>query len=361
MSRLLAISPLAGIAGGEVILLRLAPLLARRGWDVRIAVPGRGALADAARDAGITVSRLPLGPPERRTSASYLGAALAPLQVSRADVVLLNGLSTQRVLPALRLTRRPALLHVNNPLERAPRAWRRMGFWEAVRYVWVDSRWSAEQCAAAGAPPDRIRVISPPAWGAGEDLGQPPRSLHGQRVGFVGQLEPRKGALELVRAACIFLAGRDQATLEIVGAPPAGQELYAERVRAEADASAVASRIGFHGFVPGIAAEIARFDLLVVPSLAEPFGTVAAEAAAAGVPVVASRVGGLVEVVDNGGLLVPPGQPQALAAAVGELLDDPARRRALGEAALMGATRFDPERFAECMDALLSAPIMERG
>src|SRR5439155_26497355 len=93
--------------------------------------------------------------------------------------------------------------------------------------------------------------------------------------------------------------------------------------------------------------------LLVVPSLAEPFGTVAAEAGARGVPVVASEVGGLPEVVARGGVLVPPGEPVALGAAVGDLLDDSDRRSALSKEALAGADRFDPERSTETMEILL--------
>src|SRR5437016_1017064 len=98
MRRLLAVSPLASVAGGEVMLLRSLPELARRGWKVRLAVPGPGRLADAAGAAGIATAWLPLGPPERRTAASWLGAALAPAVAAQADIVLLNGLPCQRIV-----------------------------------------------------------------------------------------------------------------------------------------------------------------------------------------------------------------------------------------------------------------------
>jgi len=71
----------------------------------------------------------------------------------------------------------------------------------------------------------------------------------------------------------------------------------------------------------------------VQPSLFEGFGLPAAEALACGAPVVATAVGAVPEVVTAGtGVLVPPADPAALAAAIGGLLDDPARRRALGAA-----------------------------
>jgi glycosyltransferase involved in cell wall biosynthesis len=92
-----------------------------------------------------------------------------------------------------------------------------------------------------------------------------------------------------------------------------------------------------------------RASLAVVPSVwSEPFGMVAMEALAAGTPVVASRVGGLPEIVRDGvdGVLVDPGDPRSLAAAIRALLADDARRAAMATAARAGATRFAPEHVA---------------
>ena len=93
--------------------------------------------------------------------------------------------------------------------------------------------------------------------------------------------------------------------------------------------------------------------MLVIPSHQEPMATVTGEAASSGVPVVASRVGGLPEGVGEGGVLVEPGDPRALSTAIRSLLDDPARRQSLSERALAGAARFDPAVFASDMDELL--------
>lgn len=357
-TRLIAVSPLAGMAGGEAMLMRLLPELAGRGWSVRLAVPARGALSEAAAEAGIPASRLPLGPPERRTAASYVGALAAPLPLARADVVLLNGLSTQRLVPALRLARRPAILHVTNPLREFPRAWSRRGFWKRVRAVLADSRHSAEECVVAGAPPERVHAIPPPAW-SGETMPGA-RSSRGAplgRVAFVGQIEPRKGVAELIEAAADFLDGRPDASLTIVGEPPGGGDSeYARRVRRAVARSPVGERIELAGYRPDAAEAMVEFDLVVVPSLAEPYGTVAAEAAAAGAAVVASRVGGLPEVVEHGetGLLVPPGSSDELAAAIGELLDDRERLRGFGQRALQRAgERFSPRLYANRVEALL--------
>lgn len=351
--RILAVSTLAHVAGGELMLLRVLPRLARRGHRVRLAVPGDGRLLEAARALDIETTRIPLGPPDRRTSAAAVGLLMALRELPWADAVWLNGLPTERLVPALVLCRRRAVLRVNNPLAAAPAAWRRPGFWRAVAVVTADSAASARECVAAGAPVDRVHAVLPPAWGDA-DPPEPHTPDGNLRVGFVGTIEPRKGVLELIQAAVRFLADRPRATLTVIGDPPPGQDPgYAARVREAASSSNVSDQIEFRGYLADAAAEIGGFDLLVVPSLAEPFGTVAAEAGARGVPVVASEVGGLPEVVGSGGVLVPPGEPRALGRAVAHLLDDAAWRAALGEQALAEARRFDPARSAETMERLL--------
>jgi glycosyltransferase involved in cell wall biosynthesis len=95
-----------------------------------------------------------------------------------------------------------------------------------------------------------------------------------------------------------------------------------------------------------------HFDVLVAPSRQEPFGTVLAEAMAAGTPVVATRVGGLAVVVAHGetGLLVTPGRPDELAAAVLEVLS---RRAEMGAAARVSAQRFGADAYADRVEAIL--------
>ena len=94
---------------------------------------------------------------------------------------------------------------------------------------------------------------------------------------------------------------------------------------------------------------LAGAKVLLMPSRFEGFGLVAAEAMAAGVPLVASSAGSLPEVVDapRGGVLVPPEDPRALADAVAALLDDDARRAALSASAREAARRYRWEAVAE--------------
>jgi len=354
VTRLLAVSALAEVAGGESTLLRILPILSGRGYTVRLAVPARGALAEAAGARDLRTCVLPLGPPESFAVRSVAGAALALPHLLRSDVVWLNGPSTQRLVPALAATGRHAVLRYNNPITDPPSWWRRKRYWETVRAVSTPSQAVAQECIAAGAPAELVHVLAPPGWGD-EPPSRPGGRADGSlRVGFVGTLEPRKGVLDLIRAADVFLTEHPTATLTVIGQPPAGDDgRYASQLREAAASMSGHERIVFAGHVPNAAREIAGFDLLVIPSHAEPLASVTGEAAAVGTPVVATRVGGLPEGVGDGGLLVAPGDPGALAEAIGGLLGDPDRRRELSERALAGAFRFDPQRFAESMDRLL--------
>src|SRR5262249_55244829 len=99
-------------------------------------------------------------------------------------------------------------------------------------------------------------------------------------------------------------------------------------------AAPLGASIVFAGFQPDVSGCLAAAEIVAMPSLKEGLGVAALEAMAASRPVVASRVGGLAEVVVDGesGLLVAPGDPVPLAGALGPLAADPALRRRLGEA-----------------------------
>jgi len=170
--------------------------------------------------------------------------------------------------------------------------------------------------------------IDPPPRASREDalelLGRPAAPI----VGCVGGLAPHKGQAVLLRAIGRLPGGGPGPTLVFVGEGP-------DRPGLEAEASVLGggARILFTGERADARHLLPAFDVAVVPSIErEGFGLAALEAMDAGVPVVASRVGGLPEVVQDGrtGLLVPPGDPAALAAAIARLLARPQERGELG-------------------------------
>ena len=164
------------------------------------------------------------------------------------------------------------------------------------------------------------------------------------RVMFMGRVIPDKGADVLLRAVS-QLDGADVA-VEIVGRPGFAAEAplsdHERQLRELADQTAVPVR--FRTFVPRaeLPALLRTADVFVVPSRwPDPSPLTVGEALATGLPVVASRIGGIPEAVGDAGVLVPPDDSVALAGALGGLLDDPARRTALGAAARARAEARD--------------------
>jgi glycosyltransferase involved in cell wall biosynthesis len=168
-------------------------------------------------------------------------------------------------------------------------------------------------------------------------------------VGAVTRFYPSKGIEHLVRAFPAVLRHAPDARLMLIGQGP--QE---ERLRARARELGIADRVIFAGFQREAHAFVAAFDVAVTPSIEEGFGLVALEAQALGVPVVASRVGGLPEIVLDGrtGLLVEPADASALAGAITRLLGDAELRRRMGEAAKREAQRFSLDAYVARLSAI---------
>ena len=212
----------------------------------------------------------------------------------------------------------------------------RMAYWPFDRVIAV-SRCTAEDLTSRagirvdprkvttilnGLDLDRVRSASAVAR-ADLELGHAARVLT-----TVANFVPMKGHRWLLEAMPRILARFPDATLVLAGSGP-GLEAARERVAA----AGVAPRVRILGPRADGAGLLALSDVVVVPSVAaEGLPIVILEAFALGKPVVATRVGGIPEVIQDGetGLLVPPGDPQALADAVSALLADPARAAAMG-------------------------------
>jgi len=186
---------------------------------------------------------------------------------------------------------------------------------------------------------------------------EPPVSLPPRFVVFLGRLERRKGLDALGPALAEVLATRPDLHAVLVGydSGEAGGSVVS---RLHDATSAVRDRVHLLGELrtDDALAVAARAELAVLPSRWESFGFVCVEALALGVPVVATAVGGLAEIVEDGvcGWLVPPDDPTALAAAIAAIIDDgPARARA-AKAALRRADGYDAARVVERVEELLA-------
>jgi len=199
------------------------------------------------------------------------------------------------------------------------------------RVVAISTYTAAELRELADVP---IEVI-PYTTSLPEPLSLPKSTGGPPTVLFVGRLVERKGVPYLIEA--MSLLPDRSVRLEIVGDGPERPKLEAASRRL-----GIADRIEFRGKVSAteLQAAYARASAFVLPSIfdargdTEGLGVVALEAMNYGTPVVASRIGGIPDVVEDGvtGILVPPGDAAALAAALRRVLDEPDLARKLGEA-----------------------------
>jgi glycogen(starch) synthase len=189
----------------------------------------------------------------------------------------------------------------------------------------------------------------------GEDFMPALRGRH--RVVFLGRVVRPKGVESLVEAAARLRTPGVQLLFVGDGCERHTVERLARRLGIE-------DRVHVTGFIPHkrVPAVLASADLLVLPSVYEELGTVLIEAMHAGVPVVATRVGGIPEAVEHGvtGLLVEPGDVGGLAAAIDAVLSDPALAARLGAGAQRRAPEHDLEVVADSVHALYESLVRDR-
>jgi glycosyltransferase involved in cell wall biosynthesis len=163
-------------------------------------------------------------------------------------------------------------------------------------------------------------------------------------IGMIGRLVPQKGHGVFLEALATVMRARVDVRAIIVGdatADGADPDGFRAALQARARDLGLSDRVIFTGFRDDMPAVMNGLDLFVHASLKEPFGSVIVEAMAASVPVIASRTPGPQEIIEDGitGVLTPPGEAPALAAAMRRLVEDPERRARLGEAGRRHAER----------------------
>lgn len=185
--------------------------------------------------------------------------------------------------------------------------------------------WNGVDAASASPGYDRNALRATLGCGADDVL-----------VMLVGRINRWKGQEILLRAfELLAMRGERRAKAVIVGSPPAGQEHLLESLMQQLRASTARDRVRVEGYCQNVWDLWRAADIAVVPSTQpEPFGRVAIEAMAVGLPVVAANHGGLAEIVVDGqtGILVPPGDAESLATAIRTLTDESGLRIRLGEA-----------------------------
>jgi glycosyltransferase involved in cell wall biosynthesis len=327
--RVVHVDPERGWGGGEAQVAYLVRELGRRGHQNVLAAPAGAPLAARAAALGARVVDCPIANDVDLRAVPRLRRLAAT-----ADVVHFHTARAHALAPWLAGTR--ARRVVTRRMDYPPRGgwWTRHLYHRAVDGVIAISDGVRTALIGAGVDGARIRVV--PSGVDAEDFVAPPGARErlraewgcgpGDRIVIViGVLEARKGH------AVLFDALRRLPDVGGVRCVVAGDGALAT----ELEERARGLPIRFLGFRSDVAACLAAADVAVLPSLHEGLGIAALESMAAGRPLVATRVGGLAEVVEDGasGLLVPPGDAAALAAALARLLDDPALAARLAAAA----------------------------
>jgi glycosyltransferase involved in cell wall biosynthesis len=263
------------------------------------------------------------------------GVAMAALALS---------MSTQLVKPPLVASRRVDFRLKGNSLSRWK--YRQVDCFicasDAIRQMLIADGIPAARAVTVHEGIDLGRVEAAPAANLHEELWLP---HHAPIVGNVAALVPHKGQKHLVEAAALVMRDVPDARFII-----AGEGELRESLERQIREHHLEKHVFLAGFRPDVLSLHKAFDIFVMSSVTEGLGTSLLDAMAAGKPIVATRAGGIPEVVVDGetGYLVPPRDHDAMAGAIARLLKDEALRRRMGEAGQKRArVRFSAERMVQ--------------
>ena len=356
---LLVVDSLDG-GNAERYVVDLAVALHRRGWPVHVACSTDGVRAAALADAGVPVTVLLGEPVKRRVSGRYARALTRLVAELRPAVVHAHLFaSAAAAVQAVRDLPVPLVVteHIEAPWrDRRDRAVSGVVYRQADHVVAVSTAIRDLLVADHGVAPERVEVLLP-TTAAPVPSGGPLPVTGGPVVGVVGRLVPEKGVDVFLRAAALVSAVVPQAEFVVVGDGPLRPDL-----EHRAATLGLAGRVTFTGYRSEVSGLLPGLDVLAVPSRSDGSPLVVCEAMAAGVPVVASRVGGLPDLVEDGGsgLLVRPGEAEDLARALVALLLDPEAARRLGARGRVLAASRSHERLVDRMTQLYADVVRAR-
>jgi glycosyltransferase involved in cell wall biosynthesis len=377
--RVVYVDHVARLSGGEIALVRALTALGNR-VDAHVILGEHGPLFDRLREVGATVEVLPmpvaarevrkdsvrlgtLGLKAMSASLQYVWTLRRRLRELQPDVIHTNSLKAAFYGGAAgRLAGIPVIWHIRDRIapDYLPMA--------AIRMVRLGSRILPEAVianshATLSTLPDPHRgvvvtntVIYDPIRRAAP-VGQTREGPF--RVGIVGRLAPWKGQDVFLEAFARAFPD-DESEAWIVGVAMFGEDGYADTLQTQARRLGISDRVVFRGFREDVWAELSQMHLLVHCSLIpEPFGQVVVEGMAAGVPVIAADAGGPAEIITHNvdGMLTPPGDVAALAAAMRGIRDDVPLRQTLVSGGLARAEHYSPENTARSLLAVYEAVI----
>jgi len=315
-------------------MVELMRRLDRRLFEVHIGCVHRGgALEAAALDRAASIASFPLNGFARPSAVQQMVAFARWCRRLEVDVVHTCELYANVLgLPGAALAGVPVRIGNRRELRtpdkrRSHIAAQRLAY-RAARLVVANSRAAATQLQLEGVPAAKIRVI---ANGVDCDRYQTaPRQRPIRRIVTVANLREEKGHDTLIAAAGLLAERHPELEFSFIGDGPRRAALVRQ-----VNLRGMRKRIQFLGERDDIPAQLAAADAFVLPSRTEAFPNALLEAMASGLPVVASRVGGIPELITSGvdGVLVGVDAPHEIASAISDLVERPSQAAALGAAA----------------------------
>jgi glycosyltransferase involved in cell wall biosynthesis len=367
---IIAVHPHADLYGSDRMFLESIGAMAP---DLLVVLSKQGPLVDAVASRGITheIKKFPvLRKVELRTPWKALvfvvqflrsvATLTAWLRSRRPAVLYVSTIAAPEWLIAGRLSRTRVVCHLHESVPQMSRTTSALLLSPllAAHVVLANSEgtlaWIRSSLGERVARRSRVlhNGVREPSRAAGSPAG--PRS-GARRLVVVGRLSAIKGQDIAIRATALVRRAGFDVTLTLVGDGYPGYEDLVDGLHALAASEGVSDVTVFTGFQDPTP-YVADADIVLMPSRVESFGLVAVEALLLGRPVVATRIGGLPEVIKDGetGVLVDPDDPQALADAVIHLLSHPEEATALGRAGLADArSRFSIETYSAALSEAL--------
>ncbi len=359
----------AKLGGGEIALLNLVRAIDRDRFVPVVVLGSDGLLRDRLLQAGIETHLLPLASSVTETRKDTIGIhsllriadivrmlfycvkLTAFIRRKRASVVHTNSLKADLIGGvASRLARVPVVWHIRDRIadDYLPPV--------AVRFFRLLCRIIPNAIIAnSHATLDSLSLAprgsqNPPASGpliyrgsviydginpSSYDTEESGSAAGYPRIGLIGRFAPWKGQHIFIRAADAVVKKYPQCRFQIIGAALFGEDEYDQQLRSLVRLFGLTNHVEFTGFRSDVAELMRQLDVVVHAStVGEPFGQVVIEAMASSKPVVATRGGGIIEIMVDGvtGILVPMGDADAMASAIVRMIENPEMAHEMGKA-----------------------------
>jgi glycosyltransferase involved in cell wall biosynthesis len=348
--------------GTERQMIELARRLEPSRWTVHLACfVGKGTWFPRAAEVVASVAEFPVTGFKRKSAATHLWAFAQWCRALRIAVVHTTEINSNIFgLPGAALAGVPARIGNRrelNPDKRGVHIAMQRAAYACAHTIVANSRAAADRLVAERVPARKVAVV-PNGLDFDRVVVHKGRAKL-RKIVVVANLRPEKGHDVLIDAAREVLRRFPDAVFEIVGD---GSQL--EALVDRASSRGVLHAFTFLGHRDDVAQRLADGDIFVLPSRSEAFPNAVLEAMAAGLPIVTSGIGGMLELIDDGrtGLLVPPGDPSALADRIVRLMADADLASRLGRAARDEVcARYSFDRMVAAFERIYLNQLTRRG